>query len=294
MKIFCSTLAIFAFALFPAFGETNTDITIEKITSDSVESSVPAIGTDTASQFTVMEVFDVYEKSEMIDSEKTYSGYVDSVYLESIKYVKTDGAYKLVFKYVWEGEDKYIEKGFILVPTGRKFEIDKTDIKLFAQTRYIEDQRASADESRQLLNLYLNSGCIFNINMEKINSLYSAELKLECMARFIDIIAVRANIASGRNFGQFDFSLSAEYHYTFIIRPVFWSVYLGVGKTLLTMNPQGADFYQVKYGTCFDLREPSNIILNHLFIDLSYFIKYSMFMMPSEIAFELKLGYRLI
>src|SRR5512135_158920 len=113
MRIFCSTLVIFAFAFFPAFGETNADITVERITSDFVESSVPATGADTPLPFQVMEIFDVYEKSETIDGEQTLSGYVDSIYLESTKYVKADGVYKLIFGYVWEGEDKYMKKGFI-------------------------------------------------------------------------------------------------------------------------------------------------------------------------------------
>jgi len=107
MKILCKIILFIAFfTIIPGllFGDP---LIIDIIKKDTLEIDIKSDGkTD---DYEVDEMFAIYERVEEIDGVIRYIGYVDSVYLKSID------RYKLVFGYIWSGEQRNIKEGYYLV-----------------------------------------------------------------------------------------------------------------------------------------------------------------------------------
>lgn len=109
MKILCKIIIIIAFSIIIPVALFGDHLIVDIIKKDTLEVDIKSDGK--IDEYEINEMFAIYEYVEEIDGVIRYSGYVDSVYLKSIT------RYKLVFGYIWSGEQRNIKEGYYLVRT---------------------------------------------------------------------------------------------------------------------------------------------------------------------------------
>ncbi|MBN2533072.1 MAG: hypothetical protein JXB88_09275 [Spirochaetales bacterium] len=109
MKIFCKIIILIAFSAFVPVLLLGDHLLVNIIKKDTLEADIKSGGE--IDDYKVDELFAIYERVVEIDGVIRYTGYVDSVYLKSIN------RYKLVFGYIWSGEQRNIKEGYYLVRT---------------------------------------------------------------------------------------------------------------------------------------------------------------------------------
>ncbi|MBN2439687.1 MAG: hypothetical protein JXJ04_00010 [Spirochaetales bacterium] len=73
-------------------------------------------------EYTLYEVYDVYEQKENLKGKDVYAHFIDSVFLEKVE----DRIF--YFSFLWRGAKKNIKPGYFLYPTGRLFSFDEDTI----------------------------------------------------------------------------------------------------------------------------------------------------------------------
>jgi hypothetical protein len=63
----------------------------------------------------ILQVYDVFEKMEIIDGKRVFINYIDSVYLKEVK------KEELYFAFIWEGEGRILQENYILTSTERYY-----------------------------------------------------------------------------------------------------------------------------------------------------------------------------
>lgn len=113
MKISCKLWFLFVFLLFlsePLFG---FEFKISKVGPNFVMAQLKVQEGKPRPNLEILQIYDVFEKMEIIDGKRIFINFIDSVYL---KEVKKD---ELYFAFTWEGESRVLKTNYILSNTER-------------------------------------------------------------------------------------------------------------------------------------------------------------------------------
>ena len=113
MKTYCKScifIAVFLFILMPVFC---LEFKIMKVGPDYVMASLKVQEGRERPVLKKMQIYDVFEKMEIVDGRRVFVNFIDSVFLRD---VKKD---ELYFGFVWEGEKRILKSNYILSSTER-------------------------------------------------------------------------------------------------------------------------------------------------------------------------------
>lgn len=113
MKIFCKLPIIICLLLFLAGSLFGFEFKIAKVGPNYVMAYLKVQEGRPRPKLELLQLYDIFEKMEIIDGKRIFINFIDSVYLKDIK------KDELYFAFAWEGESRILKKNYILSSTER-------------------------------------------------------------------------------------------------------------------------------------------------------------------------------
>ncbi|MBN2536050.1 MAG: hypothetical protein JXB88_24430 [Spirochaetales bacterium] len=113
MKISCKYYVFIFLLLFLTELLSGYEFKITKVGHDYAMTQLKVQEGKKPPDLKILQIYDVFEKMEIIDGKRIFINFIDSVYLKEVK------KEELYFAFIWEGESRVLKANYILASTGR-------------------------------------------------------------------------------------------------------------------------------------------------------------------------------
>jgi hypothetical protein len=113
MKISCKLYPVIFILLFLTGLLSGLEFKISKVGPNYVMAGLKVMEGKQPPKLEILQVYDVFERMEIIDGKRIFINFIDSVYLKEVK------KEELYFAFIWEGESRILKVNYILAGTER-------------------------------------------------------------------------------------------------------------------------------------------------------------------------------